>query len=195
MVELKIIFLLLNAGVQVTLVILLAIAVRRTRETAEESGRATVSNQEILDLNQRQRQVLGEQIALSQKALEEHFRPTLVGFLERQSERESIDLVFIIRNIGRGVAEITSVQFPEESTAHDESPWNVLQTLTSEINSLPPGYQFLCPLARAGKYINGSFDYPISVELTISYRDSVTKSEYQNTFCLNLAAPTGLCRQ
>ncbi len=194
----KIIFLLLNAAVQVGLVILLAVAVRRNRENVEEAGKTNLMNQKILELSQRQREILSDQIVLSQKVIEEHFRPTLVAFLERQSERNGNDLVFILRNVGKGVAKEIIFRTSEDLTTTLGSPWVTLFEILPEIDSLNPGHQLLFPLERAGTFVRSNdeyFEYSLRIELIVNYCDQIAGTEYEESFELNLAAPTGLCRQ
>lgn len=195
----KAVFLVLNLLVQVGLLLLLVSLVKKNARVARASQHSAMSNEQLIELNRQQLSVADEQMRLNQQIVLTQYRPILAAFLFRDPDIQGDNLVFIVQNTGKGIADNISIEFPTEASSNEKLPWQDLIELAPTIGSLGPGYQFRCPFERAGRYVDNDEDEelegPHKFAITLAYTDAATELEYRDVLNLDLSRPTGICKQ
>lgn len=199
----KALLLIANLSFTAGALIALILYVRRTSQIVESSKistdalkKTTVASLKSVELS---RQVLTE-MKETRSLLT---APLVVASFERKEEERATYLLFILENVGKGVATDITYSFSPELWSHDEESVERIIELGKGIDSLPPNYRMENLFGRVGYYIDLEAetdeglndDAPRQFEVTVAFHDAVTGEPYSDKYFLDLRVPLGTCAQ
>lgn len=124
--------------------------------------------------------------------------PILLGFFERESLKDRDRIVFILQNIGNGIATEFKYEFTPDLVGKQEHHVNAIVEFGKSNTIFPPNYQYKMIFGRVNSYLpdewNNYNNLPSEFLLTINCINILTSEPLTFSYSLDLKKIPGVCQ-
>lgn len=142
---------------------------------------------------------LSKKILLEMKTLRGlETSPVIMGFFDREKTENRDRLVFILQNIGEGIATDVTFTFTPELIGENEENVNNLVEFGKHKFVVPPNYQYKMMFGKIRPYLPSEYNeyenLPSEFLLTINCINPITTEALVFSYRLDLKKTTGVCQ-